>query len=151
MVWHEFMEMGKRGPQPVDMRLLNLWDSKFHKAFRSLRDGIPTKPKPPSGFTAKELQSFIAQLKRMEPERYWLTTRRLAVEMGKSLNLRRPPLEMDRTWAEQERDDEVRSLQWELNPPDIEAQERRRKVWDDLVTADSVAALRKACGRWARL
>lgn len=143
--------MGKRGPQPVDMRLLNLWDSEFHKAFRSLRDGIPSKPKPPSGFTKHELQSFITELRQMEPERYWLTSRRLAVEMGQRWTLRRPPSDDDRRWAQQERNDEVRSLERELTPPNIEAQKKRRKIWDDLVKVDSFAALRKACGRWARL
>jgi hypothetical protein len=143
--------MGKRGPQPVDMRLLNWWESAFHRAFRSLRDGMGVKPLPPSGLTKHELRSFIAQLKGMTPEHYWLTTKRLAAEMGNRVSLPRPPVEMDRTWAEQQRDDDVRSLRRELNPPDIEAQERRRKIWDDLVKADSFAALRKSCGRWAQL
>src|SRR5205807_1409658 len=136
LCWHGLArvncEMGKRGPQPVDMRLLNWWESAFHKAFRSLRDGIPTKPLPPSGLTKRELQSFISQLKRMKPERYWLTTRRLAVEMGQPVNLSRPPLDVDRDWATQERNSEIRSLERELNPPDIDAQRRRRKIWDDL-------------------
>jgi hypothetical protein len=109
------------------------------------------KPLPPSGLTKHELRSFIAQLKGMAPEHYWLTTKRLAAEMGNRVTLPRPPSEMDRIWAKQERDDEVRSLQRELNSPDIEAQERRRKIWDDLVKADSFAALRKACGRWTQL
>ena len=143
--------MGKRGPKPVDMRLLKLWEFEFHKAFHSLRDGIATKPLPPSGFTKQELRLFIFQLKRMTPEHYWLTTRRLSAEMGNRVNLARPPLEMDRWWAEHECADEIRCLQRELDPPKLEAQARRRKIWDDLVGAQTYAALRKACGRWAQL
>jgi hypothetical protein len=58
---------------------------------------------------------------------------------------------MDRRWAEEERNVDVLTLERELNPPDIEAQKRRRKIWRDLIKADSFAALRKACGRWAQL
>jgi len=71
--------------------------------------------------------------------------------MGNRVNLARPPLQLDRWWAEQERDDEIRSLQRELNPPQAESQAKRRKIWDDLVKADTYSALRKACGRWAQL
>jgi hypothetical protein len=143
--------MGKRGPKLVNISLLNWWESEFHKAFRWLRDGMGSKALPPSGFTKPEFLSMIGQLKRMTPEHYWLTTRRLSAEMGNRVNLTRPPLEMDRSWAEQERDDEVRWMERELNPPKSEARARRRKVWADLVKADSYSALRKACGRWARL
>ena len=58
---------------------------------------------------------------------------------------------MELMWAEQERDGEVRWLERELKPPSIEARAARRKIWRDLVRADTYAALRKACGRWARL
>jgi len=143
--------MRKPGPKPVDMRLLDLWDCEFHKAFRSLRDGIGTKPLPPSGFAKQELRSFIAQLKRMTPEHYWLTSRHLSAEMGNAVNLARPPLEVDRWWAEQERDNEIRCLERESHPPETKAQVSRRKVWDDLIKADTYAALRRVCGRWAQL
>lgn len=143
--------MGKRGPKSIDMHLLNWWDGEFHKAFRLLRDGIPAKPLPPSGFTKQELRSFIRELKQMTPEAYWMTTQRLSKQMGIPANLVRPPVEMELWWAQQERDSEIIRMQRELDPRKPEAEATRRKVWDDLVKADTYAALRRACGRWARL
>jgi len=87
----------------------------------------------------------------MTPEHYWLTTQRLTVEMGYPVNLSRPPMSTDRWWAERQKEDEIHSLEMALNPPGIAALDRRRKIWDDLVKADTYAALRKACGRWAQL
>ena len=94
---------------------------------------------------------LIEQLKRMTPEHYWLTTRRLAQEAGQRVNLAKPPNEMDRWWATRERDDEVYWLARSLVRFKPEAQLRRRKVWKDVVRATTYAALRKACGRWAQL
>jgi hypothetical protein len=145
--------MGLRGPKPIEIGLLTTWEFEFYKAFRSLRDGTPlsAKPSPPTGVTRQELRSFIGQLKQMQLEHYWLTTQRLAAEMGYPVNLSRPPTSMDRWWAERQKGDEIHSLRMELNPPGIEALDRRRKIWDDLVKAGTYAALRKACGRWAQL
>ncbi len=145
--------MGLRGPKPVEIGLLTTWEFEFYKAFHSLRYGIslPAKSSPPTGLTRQELRSFIGQLKQMTPEHYWLTTQRLTAEMGHPVNLSRPPSSMDRWWAERQKEDEIRSLRMELNPPGIETSNRRRKIWDDLVEADTYAALRKACGRWAQL
>jgi hypothetical protein len=145
--------MGLRGPQPVAIGLLTTWEFEFYKAFRSLRDGtpLPAKSSPPMGLSRQELRSFIGQLKQMTPQHYWLTTQRLTAEMGHPVNLTRPPRSTDLWWAENQKEDEIRSLQKELNPPGIEAADRRRKVWDDLVEAGTYAAVRKACGRWAQL
>ncbi len=145
--------MGLRGPQPVAIGLATTWEFEFYKAFRSLRDGtsLPAKSSPPTGLNRQELRSFIGKLKQMTPEHYWLTTQRLTVEMGYPVNLSRPPMSTDRWWAERQKEDEIHSLEMELNPPGIAALDRRRKIWDDLVKADTYAALRKACGRWAQL
>jgi hypothetical protein len=145
--------MGLRGPQPVAIGLLTTWEFEFYKVFHSLRYGIslPARSSSPTGLTRQELRSFIGQLKQMTPEHYWLTTQRLTAEVGHPVNLSRPPSSMDRWWAERQKEEEIHSLRMELNPPGIEALDRRRKIWDDLVKADSFGALRKACGRWARL
>ena|SRR3984885_10200385 len=145
--------MGLRGPQSVAIGVLTTWEFEFYKAFRSLRDGmsLPAKPPLPTGLSRQELQSFIRQLKQMTAEHYWLTTQRLTAEMGYPVNLSRPPMSMDRRWAERQKEDEIRSLEMELNPPEIEALDKRRKIWEDLIEADTYSALRKACGRWARL
>jgi hypothetical protein len=145
--------MGLRGPQPVAIGLLTTWEFEFYKALRSLRDGtaLPAKSSPPIALSRQELRSFIGQLKQMTPQHYWLTTRRLTVKMGHALNLAQPPINIDLWWAERQKEGEIHSLQRELNPPGIEAADRRRKVWDDLVNAGTYAAVRKACGRWAQL
>jgi hypothetical protein len=145
--------MGLRGPKPSDIGLMTVWEFEFYKAFRSLRDGValPSKPLRSCGLTLDELQAFIRLLKEMPPEHYWLTTQRLSVEIGHPVNLSRPPTKMDRWWAEQQKGEEIRSLEMELNPPGIEALDRRRKIWDDLIRADTFSTVRKACGRWAQL
>jgi len=146
--------MGNRGPKPVDVGLLSMWEVEFYKAFHLLRDGTPfhVRYELPMGLPAAEIRRFIGQLKRMSPEQYWLTTRRVAAELqGGRIDLRRPPTRMDRWWAEGARDEETYWLERALNPLTIEAQARRRRIWDDLVRANMYAALRKACGRWARL
>jgi hypothetical protein len=147
------LTMGLRGPKPVAIGLLTTWEFEFYKAFRSLRDGtpLPIKSSPPTGLSRPELRSFIGRLKQMTPEHYWLTTQRLTAEISHAVNLSRPPLSMDRWWAARQKEDEIHSLRMELNPPGIEALDRRRKIWDDLIEADTYAALRKVCGRWAQL
>jgi len=132
---------------------MTVWEFEFYKAFRLLRDGVALPPKsvPNSGFAPIELRTFVKTLRRMTPEHYWLTSQRLSVEMGYPVNLSRPPSRMDRWWAERQKEEEIRSFEMELNPPGIEALDRRRKIWDDLIRADTFSTVRKACGRWARL
>jgi len=103
------------------------------------------------GLSPQEIRVFLRQLKAMRPEQFWLATNKVADEMGRRTNLQRPPTELDLIWATQERDGEVGWLERELKPPSIEARAARRKIWVDLVGANTYAALRKACGRWARL
>ena len=76
--------MGKRGPKPANMGLLSTWEFEFFKAFHLLRDGtqLPMKQDPPTGLTKAETRTFIEQLRRMSPNEYLLTTRRLAVYFG---------------------------------------------------------------------
>src|SRR5436309_1500633 len=133
--------MGKRGPKPVEISLLNLWEFEFHKALGSLLGGSGNEGTPPSRLRKQELKSFISRLKQMTPEHYWLTTRRLSRKMGNRVNLARRPIDLDRWWAERERDDEILWMQRELNPPKPLAKTRRRKIWFDLVKADTYAAL----------
>jgi hypothetical protein len=145
--------MGKRGPKPVDTRLLSVWEFEFYKALHLLRDGtqLPAQYRSTMGLTCAELSTFITQLKRLSAEQYWLTTRRVAVKLGEALTLKRPPLQVDLWWAEQERDREIYSLQQALKPRSIEAKTKRHKLWRALVGAKTYAALRKVCGRWAQL
>ncbi len=154
ILWHElFCLMGKRGPKPANMGLLSTWEFEFFKAFHLLRDGtqLPMKQDPPTGLTKAETRTFIEQLRRMSPNEYLLTTRRLAVYFGERGDLRRPPNPVERWWAEEQRDQEIRSLQNMHRSYLILTAAARRKIWADLIRADTYAALRKACGRWARL
>ena len=145
--------MGRRGPKSVDYKLLSWWEFEFFKAFHRLREGtpLPAKPAPVAGLSKAELRVSIEQLKRMSAEEYLLTTRRVAAEFGESRKLGTPPTSMDRWWAEQERNTEIDSLRQLLNPRPLQAQLARKKIWTDLVRADSFSHLKKVCGRWARL
>jgi hypothetical protein len=145
--------MGKRGPKPVDVGVLGTWEFEFYKALHMLRDGtpLPAKYGLSTGLTPTELRTFITRLKRMSAAQYWLTTQRVALELGEAVNLARPPLRVDLWWAENARDQEVHSLERVLNPRPIEAQAKRQKLWKALVKANTYAALRKVCGRWAQL
>src|SRR4029077_3646573 len=98
-----------------------------------------------------EIHEFLTRLRAMSPVQFWLTTRKIAADLDKPLNLQRPPTPVELEWAEQERDGEVQGLERQLRPPSIDARAARRKIWVDLVRADSYSALRKVCGRWARL
>lgn len=152
-VWHKLFFMGKRGPKPPDFGSLNFWEFEFYKAFHGLRDGtsLPIQYVSASGLSVEETQTFISRLERMSPADYYLTTRRVAVELGENLNLKKPPTGMDVWWAEHQRSEELFWLRQDLDPRRIEAQSTRRRIWNDLVRSNTYAALRKACGRWARL
>lgn len=146
--------MGKRGPKPVDLGLLSVWEFEFYKAFHLLRDGnaLPARERPPlSGLTHSEATAFVGRLKRMNAADYWLSTNRLAVEFGQRLNLVKPPTSVDLWWAESERLREISWLERLLRPTRIEPRSTGRKIWRDLVRASIYADVRKACGRWSRL
>jgi hypothetical protein len=145
--------MGKRGPKPVDVGSLNVWEFEFYKAFHLLRDGmtLPASNLPPPALQPSELRMIIKRLKQMSPEEYWRTSRQMARDLGEKVNLKRPPRLVDRWWAEQKLAQEISELEEALSPPSVLAQARRRKIWKDLIHAGTHATLRKACGRWARL
>jgi hypothetical protein len=145
--------MGKRGPKPVDLGKLSVWEFEFYKAFHLLRDGIALPPKhaAPTGLGFPEIHVLIRRLEEMSPEEYWLASKQFAAKLGDPVNLKRPPCPTDLIWAEQERKREIDELKRELKAPSIEARSARHKIWTDLVKADTYAALRKVCGRWAQL
>jgi len=145
--------MGKRGPDPPNLGLLTVWEFEFYKAFRFLRDGmsLPPTSSAPLNLARPEIRQFVTRLKQMNDVEYWRTTQKLAVELGQSLNLFKPPVWSERVWAEQQRLSEITALERMLKPPTIEAQAKRRKIWTDLVEANTYASLRKVCGRWSQL
>lgn len=145
--------MGKRGPKPTDFGELNFWEFEFHKAFHLLREGtsLPTRYATPSGLARGEIREFVNKLERMTPADYYFTTQLVAKELGENPNLTKPPTSMDIWWAEHQKRDELYWLKRELNPPSIVAHETRRRIWNDLLTANNYSALKTACGRWAQL
>src|SRR5258708_4550975 len=101
--------MGRRGPK-LDYGLLSVWEFEFYKAFHLLRDGnaLPARQRlPVSGLSRSEASSFLAILKQMSGEDYYLATRKLAADCGARMNLERPPISVDRFWAENQRDEEI--------------------------------------------
>ena len=146
--------MGKRGPKPLDYGLMSIWEFEFYKAFHLLRDGfaLPTRQRTPvSGLTRSEANEFLAILKRLSAEDYFLATRKLAVECGQRLNLEKPPISVDRWWADSQRNEEIVWLERLLKPPRPQAENAGKKIWRDLLRATTYADVRKACGRWSRL
>lgn len=146
--------MGTRGPKPVSTGLLSTWEFEFYRAFHLLRDGTFLPPRyalPSMGVPKADFRKFIGQLRRMSAAQYWLTTRLVAVELGEKVILTRPPSRTELCLAESARAQEIKCLERALNPPRIEAQIKRRKIWNELVQANTYAALRKPCGRWVQL
>jgi hypothetical protein len=146
--------MGKRGPKPPDYGLLTIWEFEFYKAFRLLRDGyaLPARQRlPVSSLTRIEANQFLAVLKRLSAEDYFLASRKLAVECGQHQNLERPPMSVDIDWAESQRSEEIVWLERLIRPKRPKAQMAGMKVWKDLLRADTYADVRKVCGRWSRL
>src|SRR5260221_2518136 len=110
--------MGKPGPKPVDFGSLNFWEFEFYKAFHGLRDGtsLHTRYASTSGLSVNETRRFIDRLTRMTAADYYLTTRRVAQQLGEKGNLKKPPNGMDIWWAEGQRADELFAPRKPLNP-----------------------------------
>lgn len=146
--------MGKRGPKPVDLRLLNIWDFEFYKAFHHLRDGISLPVHnlpPPSGFSRAELRTVLARLKSMSPAEYWRVQQQMTLEFGETVDLEHVPTHDEIDFADMDLKEEIYWLERSLIPQKIHAQIQRREIWDDLVRAKSQAAVRKACEQWSQL
>jgi hypothetical protein len=146
--------MQKRGPKPVNMGLLNVWDFEFYKAFHSLRDGIalPTRNlPPPSGVSRSELRAILTRLKSMSAAEYWRVQQQMTTEFGESVDLEHVPTEVEIEFADRDLKEEIYWLERSLISQKIHAQVKRREIWDDLIRANTYGALRKACEGWSEL
>ena len=134
--WHSLAQvMGKRGPKPVDVGLLNVWDFEFYKAFHQLRDGIALPARnfpPPSGFSASELRVILVRLKSMSPAEYWRVQQQMTAEFGESVNLEQAPTKLDIEFADRDLKEEIYSLERTVIPRKIHAQAQRCEIWNDL-------------------
>src|SRR5713226_4780423 len=103
--------MGRRGPKPVDMGLLNSWEFEWYKVFHMLRDGTPLPGSralaaPPLSISPRQVRSWIQRLKEMDEEEYVRINRRACEEIsGKpDPNANRPVSLVDREWARMNRE-----------------------------------------------
>jgi len=146
--------MGKRGPKPVDLGLLNAWDFEFYKAFHQLRDGIALPARnlpPPSGFAVSELREILARLKSMSAAEYWRVQQQMTSEFGERVDLEQTPTKVDIEFADRDLKEEIYGLERTLIPRKIHAQAQRREIWADLTRAKTNAAVQKACEQWGNL
>jgi hypothetical protein len=146
--------MGKRGPKPIDLGLLNVWDFEFYKALHQLRDGIALPARnlpPPTGFSASELRTILTRLKSMSAAEYWRVQQQMTSDFGESVNLEQAPTKLDIEFADRDLKEEIYGLERTLMPRKIHAQVQRREIWGDLIRAKTYAALRKACEQWSKL
>lgn len=139
--------MGIRGPKPVDVAALTLWEFEWYKAFHLLRDGtqVPARDEPPPPMRRSEAWTLLRWLQKATPEKYWSW---LEQQAGEPL---RQPRHVELHWAELDRDLRIRDLQHYLNPRRILAQAERREIWNALIRAHTVQAVQQACQGWERL
>jgi hypothetical protein len=142
--------MGKRGPQPVDLRLLVTWEREWYTAFRLLRDGTELSYKSMQSMKWARTATTRARLKALAG----MTDKGYLRERFKDLP--QMPEEMERpfsnasilAWAKEEKAREISSLKSSLEP---EKAEDRRDVWRELMTARDLRALYRVCDRWVKL
>jgi len=150
--------MGKRGPKPVDMGLLNVWEFEWYKAFHVLRDGTPLPGShavtaPPPHISKVQIRSWIQRLKEMSEEEWLKTNRRACATISEKevSEIDGPIRDVDLEFARWEKADEIAELERYLNPRKIPAQNERRMLWANLVRARTAPALKKVCDEWASL
>ena len=135
----------------VDLGLLTTWEFEFTRPSACLETVPPClQNMDRTWVTQQEMRKFLSELKDMNAECYWLTSRRLMVELGEAENLDRPPSRIDLSWAKEERDGEIAWLERNLQPRS-RATKGKQEIWNELAKASTHEALNKACDRWVRL
>src|SRR5258708_6005916 len=111
--------MGKRGPKPVNMGLLNVWEFEFYKAFHLLRDSIALPAAnlpPPSGFSRSELRAILTRMKSMSAAEYWRVQQQMATEFAANVDLEQMPTKDAIRFAAHDLKDETYWLERALIP-----------------------------------
>jgi len=149
--------MGKRGPKPVDVGLLNFWECEWYKAFHVLRDGTALPgtravSAPPHTISSSQVRDWVRKLKAMDEAEY-LKINNLACKAiaGERHADQSPSDEISLWWAREQKEREIAELERYLNPKKITAETERRALWQSLWHAETTAALQKVCERWALL
>jgi hypothetical protein len=129
--------------------MLNTWEFEWYKAFHLLRDGAQLPVANPSHavLTRDEIDARIHALEQMTIEKF-IAKKQSEVEL-RPLNVR-DQWHIWTEWAELERSREISELR-RLRPKEIYALAERREIWNALVNAHTLAAVRQACQRWERL
>ena len=134
--------MGKPGPKPVDVGLLNLWEFEWYKAFHVLRDGssLPGTQAvyaPPLHISRKQIRSWIEQLRKMDEDEYLringLTIEKITDKKDETLTTtNETDLWVQRHWASGQKQSEIAELERYLNPSKIPLEAERRQLWNSL-------------------
>jgi hypothetical protein len=153
--------MGKRGPKPVDMGLLNVWEFEWYKAFHVLRDGssLPGTQAvyaPPLHVSRKQIRSWVEQLRGIDEDEYLrineLTIEKISGKKDETLNpTNESDLSVQRSWASGQKQSEIAELDRYLNPSKIPLEAERRQLWNALWRAQTLPVLKNVCDQWASL
>ena len=153
--------MGKRGPKPVDVGLLNSWEFEWYKAFHVLRDGsaLPMSQavlSPPLHISRTQIRSWVERLRKLDADEYLrinaLTCETISGEKGPTPDaMDEVELWVKRDWAQKQKESEIHELERYLNPSKIPVEAERRDLWEALWRAQTLPVLKKICERWASL
>lgn len=141
--------MGTRGPKPVDIGLLNMWEFEWFKALHLLREGKQL-PEP--------------ELWTLEPEKVDARVRVLQkLTLGKIVGEEPPPVDWEPSkvgdraplriwerWAEGVREQRIAEI-LAMKPREVYARAERREIWNSLWRARTRPALDRACAKWKGL
>lgn len=147
--WHEFM--GLRGPAPVHMGLLHMWEFEWFKAFHLLRDGrqAPVSPQGDETFDPQVADALIDELQKKPLEE--IAGREAPPSDYQPTKLGdRPDLLTWTVWAEGVRQKQIQMLR-NMKPREIHARMERREIWKALWQARTRAVALDACRRWSEL
>lgn len=156
--------MTKRGPKPVDMGMLTMWEFEWYKALHLLRDGSPLPYPytaralyaPPQSISLAQVRNWIRKLKEMDVDEYLrignLTGERISGEKGATFPTGDEGFDMfRRDQARADKEGDIAVLETYLNPKKIPEAAERRQLWEDLWRARTLPALKKVCDEWASL
>lgn len=87
----------------------------------------------------------------MSPAEYWRVQQQMATEFAESVDLERVPTTDEIVFADRDLKEEIYWLERSAFPQKIHAQLLRRNIWDDLIRANTYAAVAKVCKDWSQL
>lgn len=141
--------MGKRGPKPVHIGLLNMWEFEWYKALHLLREGtlLPGRegPQLEPALADKRIQSIRKLplwkiLGQEPPPEDWVPTKPGDRASRSAWEL----------WGESVRHDQIAAVM-AMKPKEIHAKAARREIWRSLWSAKSSRVLKRVCDEWRAL